>query len=117
MNKFDAIGIVETQYFANALELLDQMSKAANVTFLSSQNQLGGRLVSIVIGGNVSDVKTAIEVAKEKGALLDNQPLKMALTITNPTDQILKFVQKDEEVSGKKNSNKQKKRDLKEEKE
>ncbi|WP_407272703.1 BMC domain-containing protein [Radiobacillus sp. PE A8.2] len=92
MKKYDAIGIIETQYFPVAMEILDNVCKAANVEFLSSEKYLGGKLVSIIIGGKISDVSTAIEVAKQTGARKPGNPLKKALVITNPHEEILKFV-------------------------
>lgn len=92
MEKVDAIGVVETQYFTVAMELLDEMCKATNVTYLSSEKYLGGRLVTLVVGGSVSDVSTAIEIVKEIGLSKESSPVKMALVITNPHEEILRYI-------------------------
>lgn len=92
MSRYEAIGVVETQYYAVAMEMLDCMCKQANVQFLTSENYLGGRLVSLIVGGSIPDVAAAIDAAKRVNETKDNKPLKMALTITNPHEEILKYV-------------------------
>lgn len=92
MMKYEAIGIIETQYFAVAMEMLDQVSKATAVEFLSSQNYLGGKLVSVIVGGSISNVTIAIETAKLVNERKTNSPLKNAVVITNPHPEILKYV-------------------------
>ncbi|NSL52146.1 BMC domain-containing protein [Calidifontibacillus erzurumensis] len=104
MKVVEAIGIVELQYFTYALEIADQMMKAAGVELLKSENYLGGRLVSLVIGGSISDVKTAIEVAKETCESKQQNPLKMAVLITNPHREILKFIVSSEKEDEKNQS-------------
>lgn len=92
MKTYEAIGIIELQYFTFALEVADRMTKAANVKILTSENYLGGRLVSLVIGGSIPDINAAIEVAKEACESKQKNPLKMAVLISNPHPEILKFI-------------------------
>ncbi|KAB8139424.1 BMC domain-containing protein [Gracilibacillus oryzae] len=92
MKKYEAIGVIETKYFAVAMEMLDQVSKTAAVEFLSSQNQLGGKLVSIIVGGSISDVSLAVETAKRVNEMKQDSPLKNAVMITNPHEEIMRFV-------------------------
>lgn len=92
MNQYEAIGVIETQYFTIASEILDAVCKGANVEFLTSENYLGGRLVSLIIGGSVSDIKAAIEIAEQVCAGKQGNPLKMALAIMNPHEEIMKFI-------------------------
>ncbi len=92
MKKYEALGVVETQYFTIAMELLDQMCKSSDVEFLASENYLGGRLVTLIIGGSVSDVTVAVDVAKQVAETKSNQPLKMALVINNPHAEIMKYI-------------------------
>ncbi len=84
MIRYEAIGVIETQYFTVASEILDAVCKGANVEFLTSENYLGGRLVSLIIGGSVSDIKAAVEIAQQVCESKPGNPLKMALTIMNP---------------------------------
>lgn len=92
MKKYEALGVVETQYFTIAMELLDVICKSSDVEFLASENYLGGRLVTMVFGGSVSDITVAMETAKQAASEKINNPLKMALVITNPHPEILKFI-------------------------
>lgn len=66
----EAIGLLETKGLVLAIEALDIMLKSANVSLLKKEI-VGGGLVTIVISGSVSDVKTAIDVGvascKRKG--------------------------------------------------
>lgn len=92
MKKYEALGVVETQYFTIAMELLDQMCKSSDVEFLANENYLGGRLVTLIVGGSVSDVTVAVEVAKQVAETKANQPLKMAIVINNPHAEIMKYI-------------------------
>lgn len=92
MIKYEAIGVVETQYFTVAMELLDSICKAADVEFLTSENYLGGRLVTMIFGGSISDITVAIEAAKQAANQKASNPLKMAIVITNPHSEIMKFI-------------------------
>ncbi|GGK30353.1 carboxysome shell protein [Caldalkalibacillus thermarum] len=91
MRKYEALGVIETQYFTCAVELLDHMCKTANVDFLASERYLGGGLVTVIVGGGIADVTRAVEAAQQLGQRLGNA-LKMALVITNPHPEILKFI-------------------------
>lgn len=92
MKTFEAIGVIEIQYFTFALEVADGMTKAANVQIITSENYLGGRLVSLVIAGSIPDVNAAIEVAENICERKPKNPLKMAVLISNPHPEILKFI-------------------------
>ncbi|WP_077210981.1 BMC domain-containing protein [Bacillus dakarensis] len=92
MKKFEALGVVETQYFTIAMELLDGMCKSSDVEFLTNENYLGGRLVTLIVGGSISDVSVAVNAAKQIAEGKENSPLKMALVITNPHAEIMKYI-------------------------
>ncbi|MEB9896017.1 BMC domain-containing protein [Bacillus cereus] len=89
---YDAIGVIEARYFATALEMTDAMSKAAQVEWLASEKALGGRLVTIIIGGDVANVKAAVEAAKAVCAGKAVNPLAHAAVILKPHAEIMKFV-------------------------
>lgn len=92
MKKYEALGVVETQYFTVAMELLDSICKSADVEFLTSENYLGGRLVTMIFGGRISDITVAIETAKQTASKKEKNPLKMAIVITNPHPEIMKYI-------------------------
>ncbi|WP_374016647.1 BMC domain-containing protein [Paenibacillus thiaminolyticus] len=89
---YDAVGVIEARYFATALEMTDAMSKAAQVEWLASEKALGGRLVTIIIGGDVANVKAAVEAAKAVCAGKAANPIAHAAVILKPHDEIMKFV-------------------------
>lgn len=94
MIKYEAIGIVEAKHFTTALQILDTMCKASDVTFLASEKVLGGRLVTTIVGGSISNVKAAIEAAKF--SVRDGEELiKGAMVISKPHEEIMKFIIKD----------------------
>ena len=61
-----AYGFIEVAGVVAATTTLDTMCKTANVSFVAWQRKLGGRLVTIIIEGEVAAVNEAIEAAKEK---------------------------------------------------
>lgn len=89
---FDAIGVVEVSFYANAVYLLDVMQKTSQVTFLNSEKLLGGRLVTLIVGGTTSGVNAAVEAARVAGEGIPGNPVKVAITISNPHPEIMKYV-------------------------
>ena len=59
----NAYGFIEITGVVAATDALDIMCKAANVQFVTWERKLGGRLVTIIIEGNVSAVNEAIAAA------------------------------------------------------
>ncbi|MGL5244546.1 MAG: BMC domain-containing protein [Sarcina sp.] len=59
-----SIGIVEVVGIVAAIESLDAMGKASNITFVTCEKKLGGRLVSIIIKGRLEDVTHAVQVGE-----------------------------------------------------
>lgn len=94
MIKYEAIGIVEAKYFTTALEVIDIMCKQCQVELLCTEKYLGGRLVSTIVSGDISNVKEAIDLVKSKYNY-DNSMLKNAIVITRPHQNIMKFIVKD----------------------
>jgi len=69
----EAIGMIETKGLVAQLEASDAMLKAANVT-LVKQVQIGGGLVTTIIGGDVGSVRAAVDAgataASQNGELI-----------------------------------------------
>ena len=59
-----SLGFVEVTGVVAAIDALDIMCKSANVSLVSWERKLGGRLVTLIITGDVSAVSSAIENAK-----------------------------------------------------
>jgi microcompartment protein CcmL/EutN len=87
-----AIGVVEVNFYTMAVVILDEMLKTSEVTLVSCEKKLGGRLVSIIVAGDISSVNTAIETAKGLGKTLGEKNIKVAVTISNPHPEIIKLL-------------------------
>ncbi|MFZ5988534.1 MAG: BMC domain-containing protein [Bacillota bacterium] len=91
-NNYDSIGVIEISFYANAVFLLDAMVKAAQVDFLMAEKLLGGRMVTVIVGGTTSNVSAAVEAARHAGESMMDNPVKVAVVISNPHTEIMKFI-------------------------
>lgn len=94
MNKknFSAIGVVEINFFTNALIALDEMLKASDVHLVSCEKKLGGRMVTIIVGGDTSSVNAAIEAVYATGGRIGEKNIKVAVAISNPHPEIKRLL-------------------------
>ena len=83
-----ALGFFEISGVVAAVDALDIMCKAASVEFVTWEKKLGGRLVTIIIRGDVSAVTAAIEAASV-GAI--KKPVGKAV-IANPHSETERIV-------------------------
>jgi microcompartment protein CcmL/EutN len=86
----NALGIIEVSGMVAAYEAIDAMVKVADVTVLTWEKKLGGRLVSIVVQGDISSVHAAIA----HGETIANQITKTVATalINNPHEEVIKII-------------------------
>ncbi|MBP3901888.1 MAG: BMC domain-containing protein [Blautia sp.] len=82
-------GFFEITGVVAALDALDIMCKAADVELSSWERRLGGRLVTIIIEGDVAAVTEAIESAAANGI---KKPVNYVV-IANPHEEIVRLVQ------------------------
>ena len=84
-----SLGLIELPNLADAVEALDVMLKTADVKFLTWEKKLGGRLVTIIVQGEVSAVTEAVESAKRsaKGNIV------ASAVIANPHEETMKLVE------------------------
>ena len=61
-----SLGFVEVSGVTAAIDALDIMCKSADVSLLSWERKLGGRLVTLIITGSVSAVQAAVDSATEQ---------------------------------------------------
>ncbi|MFV0440363.1 MAG: BMC domain-containing protein [Lachnospirales bacterium] len=87
---YSAIGIIDVSAFVNAIIVIDEVLKSSKVEIVSCEKRLGGRLVTIIIVGSVSDVKSGIDVARASKKTIGENNLKLAEVISNPHSEILK---------------------------
>lgn len=83
-----SLGFIEIPSVTAAVDALDIMCKTADVEFVTWERKLGGRLVTIIIQGDVSAVKEAVEVAA-------NKSMKSCVhaVIPNPHEETMRMVQ------------------------
>lgn len=84
-----AIGLLEVQGLVASVEGLDTMLKTADTRLIHTEKRLGGRLVTLVITGEVSAVSAAIEAGSTAAAAL-GQVFGREI-IANPHREITKF--------------------------
>lgn len=89
-----SLGLVEVQSLGHAIAMTDAMLKAADVEFVATERRLGGRLVTIVIRGELSAVNAAVEAGKTAADLMGC--LKAAEVIARPHPEIFKFLHLDD---------------------
>ena len=89
-----AIGLIELPNCTDAIQALDVMLKTADVKFLTWEKKLGGRLVTIIVQGEVSSVTEAVEAAKHRAV----GRIVASAVIANPHEETMKLV----EVSARK---------------
>ena len=58
-----SIGLIEVSGVTAAIDCLDIMCKSADVQFVTWERKLGGRLVTVVVEGQVSAVTAAVDNA------------------------------------------------------
>ena len=63
-----AFGILEIEGLVAAIEAADAMVKAAEVRILHTEKRLGGRLVTLIVCGEVSAAKAAVDAGEKAGA-------------------------------------------------
>ena len=85
----EAVALLEVQANVAAIAGLDAMVKAANVRLIHVERRLGGRLVTVVVEGTVSDVTAALEAGRAAAAEVGN--VKVCEVIARPHPEVMKF--------------------------
>ena len=88
-----AIALLEVQAMVAAIVGLDAMVKAADVKLIHVEKRLGGRLVTVVVEGEVSAVTAALEAGKNAAAEVGN--VKVCEVIACPHPDVMKFLTTD----------------------
>ncbi len=84
-----SLGFVEVSGVAAAIDALDIMCKAANVSLVSWERKLGGRLVTLIVTGDVSACHAAVEAA-DAGCI--KKPVAAAV-IANPHPETVRLTE------------------------
>ncbi len=85
----ESLGLIEVSSVTGALDALDVMCKTANVSFVTWERKLGGRLVTIIVRGSVSAVTEAVDAAMARGLV---RPCAHAV-IANPHEETERIVE------------------------
>lgn len=94
-----SLGLIEVSALGHAIYVLDAMIKAADVEFVATERKLGGRLVTLVVKGEVSAVTASVEAGKSLAMELNC--FKASEVIARPHKEILKFLHIDNKVEKK----------------
>jgi len=82
-----ALGLLETQGLVGLITAIDAMLKSANVDLASPVIKLDGGLVSVMVSGDVSSVRAAVEAGAEAAGRVGD--LKAAHVIPRPGRAVL----------------------------
>ena len=82
-------GFIEISGVVAAMDALDIMCKTADVSLSTWERKLGGRLVTIVVEGDVAAVTEAVETAAVKAL---KKPVSKGV-IANPHEEIVRLVE------------------------
>ena len=83
-----SLGFIEIPTVAAAIYALDTMCKTAEGEFVPWERKMGGRLVTVVVQGDVAAVTQAVEAAA-KNAI---KPLAAHAVIANPHEEIWRMI-------------------------
>lgn len=92
MGKKLSVGIIEIQNYTNALVVCDLVSKSGNLQLIHNKNNLGGRLITLVFEGMLSDLQIAFDNAKNYFG--KTKYLKVCEVVPNPTEELLHYLKK-----------------------
>lgn len=84
-----SLGFVEISGVVAAIDSLDIMCKTSGVELATWERKLGGRLVTIVVKGDVASVTEAVEAAVSKAI---KKPVASGV-IANPHEEIMRLVE------------------------
>ena len=84
-----SLGFVEVSGVVAAIDALDIMCKSADVSLVSWERKLGGRLVTLIVTGDVSAVTAAVDSAN---AQCITKPCASAV-IANPHPETVRLAQ------------------------
>jgi ethanolamine utilization protein EutM len=82
-----ALGLIETLGLVGLIDAVDAMLKAANVELASKVIKLDGGVVSVMVRGDVSSVRAAVEAGAEAAARTGE--LRAAHVIPRPTSAVV----------------------------
>jgi microcompartment protein CcmL/EutN len=85
-----AIALLEVQSMVAAIAGLDAMVKTADVELIHVEKRLGGRLVTVVVEGDVSAVEAAARAGEAEASAVGK--VKLCEVIARPHPDVMKFL-------------------------
>ena len=85
-----AIALLEVQAMVAAIAGLDAMVKAADVELIHVEKRLGGRLVTVVVEGEVSAVQAALDAGAAAAGVVGK--VKCCEVIARPHPSVMKYL-------------------------
>ncbi|MBQ3133034.1 MAG: BMC domain-containing protein [Clostridia bacterium] len=83
-----SLGFVEVSGVVAAIDALDLMLKTAGVRFVTWERKFGGRLVTVIVEGDVSAVQAAVDAAMTESY---SKPVAHAV-IASPHEEVQRLV-------------------------
>ena len=84
----NALGLIETFGLVGLIQAVDAMLKAANVELASSVIKVDGGVVSVMVHGDVSSVRAAVEAGAEAAGRVGE--LRAAHVIPRPAASVVR---------------------------
>jgi len=102
-----SLGLLEVKGLAAGFSALDTMLKTAEVKYVNDQKKLGAGLVTVIVEGNISAVKAAVDAGYQTAAKIVGQNnVLTATTIPRPHPLILDLIKiKKQKLSIKQTAN------------
>ena len=84
-----SLGLIEVQSVTAAVDCLDTMCKAADVNYVTWERKLGGRLVTVIVEGQVSAVTAAVNAAVSSSII----KVAASAVIANPHSETVRMAE------------------------
>ena len=97
MAKEFSLGLVEVSGLGHAIIMLDDMLKAGDVEFVATERKLGGRLVTIVVRGEIAAVKASVDAGVARAKACGDGIYKASQVIARPHSEIFPYLHLNEE--------------------
>ena len=98
-NEF-SLGLVEVSGLGHAIIMLDDMLKAGDVEFVATERKLGGRLVTIVVRGELTAVKASVDAGIRRAQMCGDKIYKASQVIARPHPEIFPYLHLNEDEAG-----------------
>ena len=92
-----SLGLVEVSGLGHAIIMLDDMLKAGDVEFVATERKLGGRLVTIVVRGEIAAVKASVDAGVQRAKACGDKIYKASQVIARPHPEIFPYLHLNED--------------------